>query len=152
MVLGLSDNSDDLYDEDSRKKKLMPNPFGGATNFQTSPSHQNHLNKTNRLNNELMIGNNHNHNYIANENDYANYDEDELDAERTAYCPLIESAEKRCRKVEIMNGDVYGELLQPCGVHQICYLCVSFEYMFTKILIALQFFILKTPGFQTINM
>lgn len=121
VLLGLSNNAEDNYEED-RKKKLMPTPIkfnNGIQNYQQIPLSQIHFNKTNRINNELSSRN------FAGD-DFTNYDEEELEAERSAaYCPLIEAAEKRCRKVEIMNGDIYGELLSVCGIHQICYLCVS---------------------------
>lgn len=41
-------------------------------------------------------------------------------------CPLILSMEKRCRGVDLLSGDMEQELLPVCGIHQICYLCVSF--------------------------
>lgn len=41
-------------------------------------------------------------------------------------CPLILSMEKRCRGVDLLSGDMQQELLPVCGIHQICYLCVSF--------------------------
>lgn len=40
-------------------------------------------------------------------------------------CPLILSMEKRCRGVDLLSGDMQQELLPVCGIHQICYLCVS---------------------------
>lgn len=40
-------------------------------------------------------------------------------------CPLIQSMEKRCRGVDLLSGDIQQELLPVCGIHQICYLCVS---------------------------
>lgn len=40
-------------------------------------------------------------------------------------CPLIEMIAERCREVVTLSGDVQQELLPICGVHQICYLCVS---------------------------
>ncbi|XP_037956989.1 DNA ligase 1 isoform X2 [Teleopsis dalmanni] len=40
-------------------------------------------------------------------------------------CPLIESMAERCRGVDLLSGDINQELLPICGVHQICYLCVS---------------------------
>lgn len=40
-------------------------------------------------------------------------------------CPIIESMAERCRGVDLISGDINQELLPLCGVHQICYLCVS---------------------------
>lgn len=40
-------------------------------------------------------------------------------------CPLIETVAERCSSVEFLSGDINQELLPLCGVHQICYLCVS---------------------------
>lgn len=43
-------------------------------------------------------------------------------------CPLILSMEKRCRGVDLLSGDMQQELLPVCGIHQICYLCVSSNF------------------------
>lgn len=40
-------------------------------------------------------------------------------------CPIILAMEKRCRGVDLLSGDMQQELLPVCGIHQICYLCVS---------------------------
>lgn len=40
-------------------------------------------------------------------------------------CPLLDSIEKRCRGIDILTGDIQQNLLQTCGIHQLCYLCVS---------------------------
>lgn len=40
-------------------------------------------------------------------------------------CPIIESMAERCRSVDLISGDLNQELMPLCGVHQICYLCVS---------------------------
>lgn len=41
-------------------------------------------------------------------------------------CPLLDGIEKRCRGIDIMEGDSHQNLLEACGAHQLCYLCVSF--------------------------
>lgn len=40
-------------------------------------------------------------------------------------CPLLDAIEKRCRGVDILSGDSHHNLLEACGEHQLCYLCVS---------------------------
>jgi hypothetical protein len=40
-------------------------------------------------------------------------------------CPLLDSIEKKCRGIDIMSGDSHQNLLDACGEHQLCYLCVS---------------------------
>lgn len=40
-------------------------------------------------------------------------------------CPILDAMERRCRGVDILSGDIHQELLPICGVHQLCYLCVS---------------------------
>lgn len=40
-------------------------------------------------------------------------------------CPILDTLEKRCRGVDVLTGDVHHNLLPACGVHQLCYLCVS---------------------------
>lgn len=40
-------------------------------------------------------------------------------------CPLLEAMERRCRGIDILSGDLHQNLLETCGVHQLCYLCVS---------------------------
>lgn len=40
-------------------------------------------------------------------------------------CPLLDSIEKKCRGIDIMSGDSHQNLLEACGAHQLCYLCVS---------------------------
>ena len=40
-------------------------------------------------------------------------------------CPLLDSIEKKCRGIDIMSGDSNQNLLDACGAHQLCYLCVS---------------------------
>lgn len=40
-------------------------------------------------------------------------------------CPLLDAIEKKCRGIDIMSGDSRQELLEACGSHQLCYLCVS---------------------------
>lgn len=44
-------------------------------------------------------------------------------------CPIIESMAERCRGVDLISGDINQELLPLCGVHQICYLCVSKRFL-----------------------
>lgn len=45
----------------------------------------------------------------------------------TSGCPLLDGIEKKCRGIDIMSGDASQDLLEACGVHQLCYLCVSFD-------------------------
>lgn len=40
-------------------------------------------------------------------------------------CPLIDAIEKRCRGIDLLSGDSHHNLLEACGAHQLCYLCVS---------------------------
>lgn len=40
-------------------------------------------------------------------------------------CPLLDTMEKRCRAINLLSGDVHQQFLPLCGVHQLCYLCVS---------------------------
>lgn len=40
-------------------------------------------------------------------------------------CPLLDAMERRCRGIDILSGDLHQNLLETCGVHQLCYLCVS---------------------------
>jgi hypothetical protein len=40
-------------------------------------------------------------------------------------CPLLNAIEKRCRGIVILTGDPHQNLLEACGAHQLCYLCVS---------------------------
>lgn len=40
-------------------------------------------------------------------------------------CPLLDAMEKRCRGIDILSGDIHQELLPICGIHQMCYLCVT---------------------------
>jgi len=40
-------------------------------------------------------------------------------------CPLLDKMERRCRGIDILSGDSHQNLLEACGVHQLCYLCVS---------------------------
>lgn len=40
-------------------------------------------------------------------------------------CPIIDAMADRCRGVDLLSGDINNELLSICGIHQICYLCVS---------------------------
>lgn len=42
-------------------------------------------------------------------------------------CPILNAIEKRCRGVDLLSGDIHQELLPICGVHQLCYICVSIE-------------------------
>lgn len=44
-------------------------------------------------------------------------------------CPLISAMEKRCRGVDLLSGDMQQDLLPVCGIHQICYLCVSLQFL-----------------------
>jgi hypothetical protein len=41
-----------------------------------------------------------------------------------AECPILDSIEKRCRGIDILSG-AHQNLLEACGEHQLCYLCVS---------------------------
>lgn len=50
----------------------------------------------------------------------------------TNQCPLIEAMAERCRGVDLLSGDIHQELLPICGVHQICYLCVSNFFSFLE--------------------
>lgn len=47
-------------------------------------------------------------------------------------CPILDTLEKRCRGVDVLSGDVHQNLLPACGVHQLCYLCVSIFYSFLR--------------------
>lgn len=40
-------------------------------------------------------------------------------------CPLVDAIEKRCRGIDLLSGDSHHNLLEACGAHQLCYLCVS---------------------------
>lgn len=40
-------------------------------------------------------------------------------------CPLLDTIERRCRGIDILSGDLHQDLLQFCGIHQLCYMCVS---------------------------
>lgn len=40
-------------------------------------------------------------------------------------CPLLDAMEKRCRAINLLSGDVHQQFLPLCGIHQLCYLCVS---------------------------
>lgn len=40
-------------------------------------------------------------------------------------CPLLDGIEKKCRGIDIMSGDAQHYMLEACGAHQLCYLCVS---------------------------
>lgn len=42
-------------------------------------------------------------------------------------CPLFNAIEKRCRGIDLLTGDTHHNLLQACGAHQLCYLCVSYH-------------------------
>lgn len=42
-------------------------------------------------------------------------------------CPLLDAIERRCRGIDILSGDFHQNLLEACGIHQLCYLCVSFS-------------------------
>lgn len=48
-------------------------------------------------------------------------------------CPMLEAMEKRCRGVDLLSGDIHQELLPICGIHQLCYLCVSFAIIINRI-------------------
>jgi hypothetical protein len=43
-------------------------------------------------------------------------------------CPILDSIEKRCRGIDILSG-AHQNLLEACGEHQLCYLCVSIRYI-----------------------
>lgn len=38
---------------------------------------------------------------------------------------LPQSMAERCRSLDMLIGDLNQDLLTLCGIHQICYLCVS---------------------------
>lgn len=40
-------------------------------------------------------------------------------------CMILDNLEKRCKGVDALSGDLHQDLLPACGVHQLCYLCVS---------------------------
>lgn len=40
-------------------------------------------------------------------------------------CTILDNLEKRCKGVDALSGDLHQDLLPACGVHQLCYLCVS---------------------------
>jgi hypothetical protein len=42
-------------------------------------------------------------------------------------CPLLSAIEKRCRGIDLLTGDTHHNLLEACGAHQLCYLCVSYS-------------------------
>lgn len=54
-------------------------------------------------------------------------------------CPLVLAMEKRCRGVDLLSGDMQQELLPVCGIHQICYLCVSLTIFFISKLIIFRY-------------
>lgn len=58
-------------------------------------------------------------------------------------CPILDSIERKCRGIDMMNGDFHQNLLDTCGAHQLCYLCVSwfwsiFEWTLSIINLSLQ--------------
>jgi hypothetical protein len=44
-------------------------------------------------------------------------------------CPLLSVIEKRCRGIDLLTGDTHHNLLEACGAHQLCYLCVSHRHI-----------------------
>ena len=46
-------------------------------------------------------------------------------------CPLLNAIEKRCRGIDLLTGDTHHNLLEACGAHQLCYLCVSYRLYYT---------------------
>lgn len=42
-------------------------------------------------------------------------------------CPRLNAIEKRCRAIGLYSYDFRHELLPICGIHQLCYLCVSYD-------------------------
>lgn len=49
-------------------------------------------------------------------------------------CPLLNAIEKRCRGIDLLTGDTHHNLLEACGAHQLCYLCVSYQQHIIKVL------------------
>lgn len=49
--------------------------------------------------------------------------------DKLSECPLLGAMETRCRGIDLLSGDLHQELLSVCGVHQLCYLCVSICYI-----------------------
>lgn len=47
-------------------------------------------------------------------------------------CPLLDAMEKRCRAVNLLSGDIRQQFLPQCGIHQLCYLCVSYKFEIRK--------------------
>lgn len=45
-------------------------------------------------------------------------------------CPLLDAMEKRCRGIDLLSGDINQVLLPVCGIHQMCYLCVSISIIY----------------------
>lgn len=92
------DNSFDEADDDKKKKKNVMHPL--AAN-----SHRLQLNPNGVQYSSPLVG----------------YQQPETPSE----CPLLDAMETRCRGVDLLSGDIHQELLPVCGVHQLCYLCVS---------------------------
>lgn len=61
-------------------------------------------------------------NYISDE---APMSEGDMGGRVSSECPILDSIEKKCRGIDIMSGDSNQNLLEACGAHQLCYLCVS---------------------------
>lgn len=58
-------------------------------------------------------------------NDDAPMSEGYMGGRMSNECPLLDGIEKKCRGIDIMTGDSHQNLLEACGAHQLCYLCVS---------------------------
>lgn len=48
-------------------------------------------------------------------------------------CPLLDVIEKRCRGIDLLSGDSHHNLLEACGAHQLCYLCVSHTLVYNDV-------------------
>ena len=51
-----------------------------------------------------------------------------MEGSETDECPVLDAIERRCRGIDLLSGDLHQNLFKICGIHQLCYLCVSFFF------------------------
>lgn len=61
-------------------------------------------------------------------------------------CPLLSAIEKRCRGIDLLTGDTHHNLLEACGAHQLCYLCVSCFTLFMWVSFSILIIIFALTG------
>lgn len=126
VIHDVANNALELPEEDKKKKKksVVPHQYSAADYNELKQLGQRPYADYNEMG-EFEVDDGVGHFEPMNEGYMGGPHENSVGSSQ---CPLLDAMEKRCRGIDLLSGDIHQDLLPVCGIHQICYLCVSVKW------------------------